>query len=739
MLKYLLAFLLLPSLLYAQNITGTISDAQDNPLPGASVYLLDTTVGTIADADGKFSLSAAAGDVLVVSFIGYAADTLQVDNPQNLRIVLSEAETLEEVIISDRRDGTIISDRSAAKIETITQTELRKAACCDLAGCFETQTTVQAQTTNVITNAKELRIAGLAGVYNQVLIDGFPMIQGLSYTYGISSVPGPLVKNIYVAKGANSVLQGYESISGQINVITLNPDPQEKLFLNGYINSFSEKQFNAHTSFKLGKGSNIAAFHTVQPARRIDRDEDTFTDVPLLTRYVFWDKFKLGKPEDWGWSSEIGVRFLHEQRVGGQTNFDPERHAGSTEVYGQAVTLNQPEIWSKTSYRFNDTHGYTAYVSGFRQQQNSYFGTVKYDAEQTNLYAKLQYEYNYGTQHWLKTGVSFRSLDLTENVDFTAPEPVRTYAGDYVRNEKIPGVFAENSLSLFQDKLTWITGVRADFHNQFGTFVTPRSVLKYDLTDQTVLRANVGTGWRTVNLFSENIGLLISSRDIVFAEDLRPEQAFNSGINITHKYETQQTSGYLSADFFRTDFQNQIFPDYDADPTRAVIANYTGISVSNGFQAEAFIKINKILEFKAGYNYLDVYRETDGERLQLPFNSKHKLLGTFGYRPLSDKFKFDVNAHWYGARRLPNTRSNPVEFQRPDFSRPYALLNAQFTYNFPQIELYAGCENIFDFRQERPIISWENPFGRYFDTSSVWGPTRGREFYLGVRYRLKGE
>ena len=395
-------------------------------------------------------------------------------------------------------------------------------------------------------------------------------------------------------------------------------------------------------------------------------------------------------------------------------------------------------MWTKTGYRFNDKHNVVLFASAFHQQQNSFFGTVKYNAQQTNFYGNIQYELNYA-KHDLKTGISYRHLNLNEDIAFTDTFLQRTYAGNYQRLENIPGLFAENTMRFFNDKLTWIAGVRGDHHNQFGFQFTPRTLLKYDITPKTIVRANIGTGWRTVNLFSENIGLLVSSRDIIFAEQLQPEKAVNFGFNLKQKFDTEDNnlSGYFSADYYRTDFQNQIFPDYDSDPTKAIIQNFTGTSVSNGFQAELYLKIYRRFEFKTGYNYLDVYREIGETKQLLPFNPKHKVITTFSYKPLTNKFHFDMNVHWYGRQRLPDTKSNPIEFQRPDFSEPYTIVNAQFTYNFKKFEMYAGCENIFDFRQLQPIISWQDPFSPYFDTSSVWGPTRGREIYVGIRFRLE--
>ena len=739
MLKYIIYLsLLVPAGSAAQTISGRVVNKNNQPLPGASIVWLSSKKGITAKEDGSFSIKKlATNNKLVASHSGYSNDTIDITATDSILFVLKEKSNLQEVVVRSEKDGTILSNITPIKTEILTSVELKKSACCDLAGCFETQSIVQPQTTNVITNAKELRILGLSGVYNQVLIDGFPMIQGLTFTYGISGIPGTLVDNIYISKGANSVLQGHESISGQINVITKQPNATEKIFGNVYMNSFAEKHLNLATNFKAGKWHSLLAFHTVQPANKTDRDKDDFLDLPLLTRYMVMNKWKIGKETDWGWSSEFAVRFLNEKRIGGQTSFKPGNDKGSSIVYGNTVSLNQPEIWAKTSYRFNDKDRLSLYTSAFHQNQDSWFGSLSYKAKQTNAFINLQYELTKSEKYISKTGISFKSLNLDEDIAFTDNFIDRNYDGAYNRNEKILGLFAENTMSFFKGKLTWIAGLRADRHNQFGWYATPRTLLKYDPTSKLTIRANIGSGWRTVNLFSENVGLLASSRDIVFVEALKPEKAVNMGINATQKFESENVSGYVSVDFYRTIFQNQVFPDYDSDPTKAFIKNYTGKSVSNGFQTDFFIKLHKKFEFKAGYNFLDVYRENHGVKEELPFNARHKVLTTFSYKPVSNKFHADMNIHWYGKQRLPDTKSNPPAYQRPDYSANYTTVNAQLTYVFKAFEVYGGCENIFNFRQNQPIISWQNPFGPYFDISSVWGPTRGRELYMGLRWKLK--
>jgi outer membrane receptor for ferrienterochelin and colicins len=740
MFKFLICTIwLFPAQLMAQTIRGTISNTQNQPLVGATIKWMGAATAVRSNEKGVFSIAKSNNNssLLVASHSGYVTDTLPVTADTVVLIRLRSKGDLTEVIVTAEKEGIVLSNRTDAKVEVLTSVELKKAACCDLAGCFETQGSVQSQTTNIITNAKELRILGLSGVYNQVLIDGFPMIQGLSFTYGISSVPGPIVDNIYISKGANSVLQGFESISGQINVETKKPDAKEKLFVNVYMNSFLEKHLNIIGNVKVNKWQNLLAFHTVQPANKIDNDKDFFLDLPLLTRYMLLNKWKYGKEREWGWSSEIAVRLLNENRTGGQVFFNTQKDKGSSSVYGNTVALNQIDFWQKTNYRFNDVHRLTLYKSGFQQNQQSFFGSLSYKARQQNGFINLQHEFNIAPNNTLKSGISYKHLQLTETILFTDNFIPRNYAGTYNNNENIVGFFAENVLSLFKDKLTWIAGMRADKHNNFGWQCTPRTLLKYDPTPKLTLRANAGLGWRTVNFFSENIGLLASSRDVVFAERLRPEKAFNAGINITQKFEAANVSGYISADFYHTDFSNQIFPDYDTDPTKAFIKNYGGTSISNGFQADVFLKLHKIVEIKLGYNYLDVYRIVNGRKEVLPFNAKHKLLATLSYKAFNNKLHIDANAHWFGQQRLPNTKANPAIYQRPDFSNPYTTIAAQVTYRFKKMELYGGCENIFDFRQAQPIISWQNPFSNYFDISSVWGPTRGRELYLGVRWTFK--
>lgn len=722
----------------AQQIKGRVTDNKGLSIPGATVIAMEAAQKAVCDDSGYFSmaLSRETSPTLIVSAAGYKTDTLKIDASGQINIRLLPSNALKEVVVTGNRNSSFIS-RDPIKTEVITSSELTKAACCDLAGCFETQATVQPQTTNIITNAKELRILGLSGIYNQILIDGFPLIQGLTYTYGISSIPGPLVENIFVAKGANSVLQGFESISGQINVITKDPASSEKLLLNAYLNNFGESQYNAYLRFGVGKWKNITALHVTQPARKIDRDDDNFMDVTQLKRYQLWSKWEYGsEEEEYGWSSQISLRYLHEERIGGQMNFNYKNDRGTKNAYGQFVEIDQGEVTLRSAFRFAENKRILLIGSTLMQQQQSYFGTTDYKAEQSNNYLNLQYEYAFGKGHTLKTGISYRHFNLDEDINFNNDALGRTYDSLYLKAEKIPGVFAEQSLNIIKDKLLWLIGVRLDDHNDFGLQFSPRSLLKFDLAEKATLRASVGRGWRTANIFSENIGMLVSSRDIIFAEKLNPEEAVNYGFNATQKFRTLNLNGYVSMDLYNTSFRNQIFPDYDSDPTKAILRNYKGKSVSTGFQLEANCNFFENWNMRLGYVYLDVYQEREGKKYVLPFNTNHRINGSFSFAPKHKKWHADANLHWYGEQRLPDTDMNPVQFKRPGKSDPFMLINAQFTYIWKKWEWYAGMENIFDFRQKQPIIGWQDPFGSYFDTQFVWGPTRGREAYIGLRFKI---
>ncbi|GAA4464007.1 TonB-dependent receptor [Nemorincola caseinilytica] len=745
MSRMTIVLLLLAHMCGAQTIKGKLfgEGVQGKEiLPGGMVRWLGTDVATFANENGVFELpvSSIKDRRLIASNMGFVTDTIAVGDRTYVSITLRrDAKDLGTVTITDR-SGARLSTTSVGQTEIINQRELSKAACCDLAGCFGTQASVQPQTTNIVTNAQELRILGLSGVYNQVLFDGLPMVYGLNYTYGISTYPGTLVNSIMVSKGTTSVLQGYESISGQINMESRQPDKTERLLLNGYMNSFGEKHANANLATAVGRNKKwhtMLSLHTVQPAGKVDGNNDGFLDLPLLTRYMALNKWRYGNEREKGLSLQGMVRVVSERRIGGQTGYAPAENEGSTSIYGQCVHYTQPEAYVKAGYRLSDDHAVSLAASGFAQQQRSWFGTTSYHARQQSGYLNLQHEWLWREKHLLKYGASYRYQELNEQIAFSDTFLHRTYAGRYDTRLRVPGLFAENTFHWKDEKYTLITGLRLDHHQQWGAYLTPRSMLKYVINDHHTLRASAGTGWRQVNLFAEQVNLLASSRDVVFAEALKPEQAMNWGVSHNYRFEAGDMTGAVTGDFYSTRFSNQFFPDYDSDPTRAIIRNFTGVSRSNALQVDASLTFFKQLEVRAAYNYLYVYRIENGGKNMLPFNPRNRAMAAVSYTTRNKHWQADANMHWFDRMRLPDTRNNPVEYRRPLYSVPYASYNVQLTYKWRTLDVYAGCENLLNYRQPDPIISATNPFGPYFDLSSVWGPTRGRELYVGVRYAIK--
>lgn len=715
-----------------QYIQGLVQDENSIPLVNASIHWSNTNIGTITDENGVFQIIKTTSDLkkLVCSFIGFNNDTININDEKKLYIIkLSPLNSLITIDVTENRPGTYIDNTQTIKTEIITPKELTKAACCDLAGCFETQLSVESKTTNIITNTKELSILGLSGTYNQVLIDGIPIVNGATYTYGISSIPGTLIDNIHISQGLSSVLQGHESISGQINISLKNPNEKTNSFLNLYINSFFNKQINTYHDFTSGKWQSIIAFHSSQPGHKVDENKDNFLDLPLTTKYSLYNKWIYGSPNQEGIYSIITLRYLNEQRVGGEIDFDPDSDFTTDNNYGQKINFNQPEIHIKSSYKRNNYSFFLQSALSYHDQK-SFFGPTEYVVQQSHLYLKLGYKLNWKT-HIATSGFSIKNLTIDEEIIFNT-NSFNTYDGIYKKNEQIPGLFIENTFK-WGENIELITGVRVDQHNIHGILTTPRTLLKYNFSENTIARANLGKGWKTINLFSENIGLFGSNENIIISSNLKPEKATNFGINFLHAIYLENTEIQFIIDGYKTIFENQIFPDYHTNQLEIIVDNFEEKSVSNSFQAEIGMELIKEIGFKLAYNYLDVFRMIHGHKHRLPFISKHHILYTFSYHPINNNWHLDLNVHWFGPKKVFDTSINPLPFQRESESESYSIVNAQFTHKLNNLDFYIGCENILNFTQKDPIISANDPSSPYFNTSNIWGPTRGRELYAGVR------
>ncbi len=722
---------------YGQSITGSVSDIFNTPLIGATVQWQNANSGVTTDSIGLFEISKIEGETtLIISFVGFKPESVTVGDRTHWQIQMIEDNTLSTVDVTAKSKATRFLNQ-VIKTEVLGTRELERAACCSLAGCFNTNASVDAATTNVITDAKELRVLGLSGVYNQVLIDGMPLITGTSYTFGASSIPGAMIQEIFVSKGANSVAQGSEGIAGQINIIPKSPEKAEKLYLNSLINSFGESQYNVNYLHRKSNWSNFTNVHLTLPAGTVDGDKDGFQDVAKSKRFSVFNKWIYSNPAS-KVSSQIGLRYWNENREGGQTEYDKTLHRGGHEVYGQTIDINQIDLYTKLNYKLADLTSIIWVSSGFVHDQNSVYGQKSYLADQKNLYSNLVLDHNFGeNQHNWKTGVSIRHNRMTEDISFVENPLDLTYAGTYTNDYSIPGVFTEGVF--YVDKFTIMGGIRADHHSGFGWKITPRMLVRAELSENTDIRFSAGKGFRRVHLFSERVNILASNRDIIFEDILAPEEALNLGVNLVQKMKIGDINSTWIVDGYLTFFQNQVFPDFDRELGKIFIANFEDKSNSRSFQVENKWEFSPQLDFKWAYTYNWSAREIEGEMIELPLVANHKLLSQLSLSTSDNAWQSDFTFKWTSSKRLPNTDNYPVIYQQEERSPAFTHIDLQLTRRWSKFEIYTGIENILGTRQDFPILGSDDPFGPYFDSSFNWGPTKGREFYIGVRYKIGQE
>jgi outer membrane receptor for ferrienterochelin and colicins len=714
-------------------VTGNTKEILD----GAVVKWINTRIGTLTENGGKFCIDSEkiSDKRLLVIFVGYKTDTVSVGDKNFLEVVLQNNTSTKTIVVEGKVNTSFISDENV-KTEVITQMELKKDACCDLSGCFGKNASVDVAVTDILTNTKELKVLGLEGSYTQILIDNMPTMTGLVTKYGVTSIPGSLINKITISKGSNSVIQGYESISGIMNVLLKDYSSSEKVYVSGFLNSAFEPQFNLNAATKIKDWNTLFAFQTVQESKRVDDNGDGFLDMPLTRRYMFYNKWNYGSLEkNDNTTAIIGIKYLDERRTGGQKNFDYEQNLGSNSIYGQTVNLRNGDAYARFGHSFENEKQLKVFLTGGFFEQNSYFGTTKYDGKQKNFSVNALYEFPIYKKSYLRFGASYKYENIIEDVNFLSPT-LKTYAGNYDKLESVPGIYTEGSFEFKKLNLSLIGGMRVDYHNDYNTIATPRFLVRYQMTEKTVVRASFGTGFRTVNPFSEYPSFLASGKDIKGLRDVKPEKTINYGIDILQYFVIGGLSGNINFDFYKTVFNNKVIAECDVMPYMYMFTNFEDAG-SNVFQIESSVNFLQHLDFKLAYKFIDLYYFKNGERLEQPFNSKHRILSGITYTYPGNSWILNLTMQWFGKQVLPSTAKYPVQYQRATESDAYTMLNMQFTKNFKYFETYAGVENLLNYTQSNPIIGADNPFDKNFETSYVWGPTRGRDFYLGFRYLIK--
>ncbi len=711
-------------------------ESKELPVIGANVYWNNTTVGTTTDVNGNFKLSKLkTNNQLVISYVGYRSDTVIINNQDFLAVALKNSVDLNEVTVTYRRKATEVSLLDPLNTNVIGGKELLKAACCNLSESFETNPSVDVSFTDAVTGTRQIQMLGLAGPYTQITRENMPDIRGLSAVYGLTYIPGTWIESIHLSKGAGSVVNGYESIAGQIDVNLKNPANMDKLHLNVYGNQKGRIELNANLQADMGdKIGTALLLHGMNNSFKDDRNGDNFLDHPMGEQYVLLNRWELYNNK--GIHFQVGVKGTYVDKTGGEIDFDPDIDEGTTNSWGMNIHTERYEGWAKLG-KVNIEKPWQSVgfqISGATHKQVSYFGLRNYDANQNTFYANLLYQSIIkNTNHKFKTGISFQYDDYKELLNTV----------NFDRIESVPGAFFEYTYN-YLEKFNAIVGFRGDYHNKYGAFVTPRVHLRYSINDNTTLRFSGGRGQRSANIISENTGILASSRQFIINGDgsdkpygLDPEIAWNYGLNLTYKFTLDYRNGFVSIDFYRTDFQNQIVVDLDQNPQQAIFYNLDGESYSNSFQAQFDYELINRLDFRIAYRWYDVKTTYNGNLKEKPLVAEHRAFINLAYETKMH-WKFDFTINWQGQKRIPDMSTNPVEYQLDSYSPNFFLMNAQISKSWQHsFDLYAGVENLLNYKQKDPILSSNQPFSQYFDSSLIWGPVTGRNVYFGMRYNIK--
>ena len=728
-------------------ISGVVVQEGNNgkfePFMNASVYWAGTNTGVRTDSFGVFKLNINPIKKLVISYVGFKSDTITIGNVSDFKVVLAAKNQINEVTVFSRNVGSFIPLTSTIRTQVMTGTELLKAACCNLSESFETNPSVDVSFNDAVTGSKQIQLLGLSGSYTQLTVENLPGPRGIATILGLNSIAGPWIESIQLTKGVGSVANGYESIAGQINVELKKPETAEKLLANIYVNDFGKTDLNLNLSHKLNsKWSTTLLLHDdFLNNKNIDFNKDEFRDLPTGNQFSLVNRFKYDNPN--GFLTQFGYKILDDQKIGGQTTFDPSIHKGTTHHYGLGINTKRYEVFGKIGYIFPQQKykSIGLQLNAINHDQDSYFGLTNYKANQKSFYGNLIYQSIFNsTIHKYRTGLSFQLDQYDELFNLSS----------YKRKEVVPGMFFEYTYTP-NDKLSMIMGLRADNNNLFGTFATPRFNLRYELFRGSAIRLSAGRGQRTANIFAENNSILVSARGLEIhptntghamnmggAYGLSPEIAWNKGISFDQKFILFNKSATLGIDFFRNDFENQVVVDLE-NPRKVIFTNLTGKSFSNSFQVELNTTPLKSFDVKLAYRYFDVKQTYHGVLLERPYIAKHRSFLSFDYATLNN-WKFNYTITYNGAKRIPNTYANPSAYKLPSYSPSYILMNAQISKTFGNknpMDLYVGSENISNFFQTNAIISADNPFNSYFDASMIWGPTSGRMVYFGWRFKIK--
>ena len=721
-------------------LEGTLFSIDQNKktlLEGASIYWINTQTGTVSDQEGKFELPfLGLGKKLIFSYIGHQTDTLIVTKNINLvhYLTANSFEALDEIIITQKRKAIQKSYLEAQNIYNINSAELLKAACCNLSESFETNPSIDVNFSDALTGTKQIKMLGLTSPYLLITEENIPMVRGASQAYGLTFTPGTWIESIQITKGMGSVVNGYESIAGQINTEIKKPFSDVPLFMNLFTSANGRQEFNAHGNFKLNdKWSSGLFIHSNQRTQEKDQNNDLFLDVPIAKQYNLLNRWQYTNAEK-GWVSFGSIRLMQDDKQLGALGFNPKTDKNLNSVWGSEINTDRLDGSLKIGYVFPElpyqSFGFQSAYSNHKQ--NAYYGFRKYEIDQESFYANLLFNSIIGnTKNKFKVGVNFSYDKYLETVD----------SFYFNRSDRSVGTFFEYSYDNLEN-FTFVGGLRLDSHNRLGTFLTPRIHLRYLPKENTILRASIGNGRKAANIFAENQTLFGTNRVISIEQNggsiygLNPEKAWNYGFSVRQIFSLWGGNGDITADYYITRFTDQVVVDWEQ---RGQISFYNldGKSRANSLQLAIDYEPIKSLSLRFAYKNYDVKTTYKSGFLQRPLQAQNLFFGNIAWETIRNEkggqWRWDLTYHALGKQRLVNTSRDG----NGSFSEAYGLWNSQLTKAITdKFEIYGGVENLGNYSQINPIIGAEDPFGIDFDTAQVYAPVFGRMLYAGLRWNL---
>lgn len=716
-------------------IRGTVSTGTER-LPYAVVRIIGEDAGTIADEHGVFELSVQSGQHIEISALGYRNDTLLIANNSSkaYNILLRSADiTKQEVVIS----GTMRESskmESPIPVETYSGRFFQKNASVHLFESMHLVNGVQPQLNCNVCNTGDIHINGLEGPYTMVLIDGMPIVSSLATVYGLMGIPNGMIKRVEVVKGPASTLYGSEAVAGLINVITKSGLESDRFKID--FNGTTHGEFNTDVAaaFRMKKANTLVGVNYYNYLIPRDVNKDNFTDVTLQHRFSVFNKWNFNRKD--GKAFSLAVRYFWENRWGGEMQWT-KAFSGTDSIYGETITTNRAELFGVYQLPSAKEKFYLDYSYNFHHQ-NSYYGTVKYQAGQHVAFAQLRYVKDLSWSSWL-LGVPFRFTHYDDNSAATALKPDVTF---------LPGAFVQVELKPVS-AFTALLGVRYDYNSRHGSILSPRVAFKISPDKNHVLRLSGGNGYRVVNVFSEDHAALTGAREVVVAAALKPEQSWNANAN--YAAFVNHSAGFINIDasVFYTFFTNRILADYMTSPDKIIYNNLSGHAVSAGAAINLDLNFTNGLKAQIGATYMENYKsekDSTGARVRVPvlhaprFSSTFLLSYTFSAIGLTADLTGRVNGPMY----LPVV---PNDF-RPAQSPWFCIMNIQLTKSFKNgLEIYAGAKNLLNFMPKHPILrpfdpfdkntAVDNPNGYTFDPSYNYAAVQGIRAYAGLRYTLK--